>query len=314
MNTELAQYFLALMLGVGPHPGKSIYSNTPASGASSPTVAMITEVVDGKPIKAYRVLEPDVVPPTECAQPRNPACVRPRFDPDLQRWHRPETWAEGLERYWLISRAFADAAGDDKRLLKYAYVVMRHESGNGRRDVHEGTNHRPWRRKTIHEDGGRAWCLGQIYGTRSPMTRIPIMATRYEGRTLGEAVGVDYAPTRFCAQIVTDVLRTVIRGCGRRKQVTPQCVFMGYGGGFLRSSHPFIRARIATYNRLKDVPTELGKDVRLALNLPKSVKIATWRPLNTTGRRSGSMDEIFGSLSMHTKSTISAAASLVRKR
>jgi len=283
-----AEIFLSLMLLVGPHPGRTLYSQTPvAEGA--PWVTLQTFDVDGTAVQAYRELSGAA--PHACSQAGNPACRRPRLNPELKRWERPETWAEGLLRYWQIAQHAGALSGGDRAVLDYTYVILRHESGNGRRDVHEGTNHRPFRRSTKFEDGGRSWCLGQVMVTRHPGSKLP--DKKFADRKAGELVGLDDAATQLCLGVVTDRVARIIRRCGRDgRAVTPACVFLGYAGSVESADHPLIRARIATYFKVRRTKTVLGDDVRRALRLPlkskrapaASVSFAPWRT-STSGQR-----------------------------
>lgn len=274
----LAETFLALMMTV--HPGKTWYSKTPAA-EGSPLVALRSFEVDGEKVRAFDFVPAGEEAPTQCAQPKNAACSRPRLNGKTKRWERVETWREGLGRYWQISKAAAAVTKGDELLGRYLYVVVKHESGNGRRDVHEGSNHkcerprddRPCRYRTIHEDTGRSWGLGQVMVARSPRTVLPLHAFKeWRARDL---VGLTDEATVRSLTVPAFRLRKLIKRCGRKgRTVTPACVFVGYAGTKIKASHPLMRARIATFNRLPK-SLELGADVRKALGLPSPKKKAS---------------------------------------
>lgn len=292
---SFAELFLALMLLVGPHPGKTLYSQTPVD-ESSPWVTVQTFEVDGQKVSAYRTIDKDddadVKRDYACKQAGNPACRKPRYDKTLKRWQRPETWSEGLKRYWQISQ-HAGAVAESRAALEFLYVIVKHESGNGRRDVHEGTNHRPYRRRTKHEDAGKSWCLGQIMLTRHPGTNLP--DAKFKEREAGDLVGLDDAATQLCLGVVADRVHRIMRRCKKRsKVVTPACVFLGYAGSVESADHPLIKERIASWMKVKRLrgKSKLGADVRKVLGLereektprsslmPSSLSLWQWLPLS----------------------------------
>lgn len=266
----LAETFLALTLGLGPTPGRTLYSQIPVD-EDAPRVALAEVSFDGRKVKAYQLVGAE--PPPQCAQPQNPACRAPRLDPELKRWQRPETFDEGLRRYWQIARIAGDLVRD-RAELGYVFTIVRHESGL-RRDVHEGTNHRPHRLSTIHEDAGRSWCLGQIMVSRSPRGRLP--EKRYHKRTAGELVGLDDAATRRCLEVVTTRVRGIMRHCAKRSggKVYPSCVFTSYAGTAIRATHPLIRARLGTHAKVRAFKGGIGPDIRARLGLPPAKKKKT---------------------------------------
>ncbi|MEE9395205.1 MAG: hypothetical protein V3W41_22160 [Planctomycetota bacterium] len=253
---------LGLVLAVGPYPGGTLYSQTPV--AKDAALVISTKREDhGRSFKAYRLLAADEAAPYACTQRGNPVCRRPRRNVTLKRWERPETYWEGMERYWGIANAIS-ATQTSSAVLDYAVVVFRHESGMFRRDVHEGTNHRPYRRSTKHEDGGLAWSFGQIHWSTLPTAKIPIRGFKH--LTLGEMVGLDDRSTSIGVSVPIERLRRIVKRCGA---TNPSCVFTSYGGT-VSSRHPFIKARLATYarvRRLKKKDRTLSAKVREALGV-----------------------------------------------
>lgn len=267
-SAMLSEIFVALALSVGPSPGRSLQSQTPVT-EGSPLVALQPIEVDGRTVMAYRHTITGEDDPTQCAQPGNVACRRPRYDRDLKRWQRPETWGEGLARYWQIAQ-HAGAVAGSVSVLEFMLVIVRHESAFWR-SVHEGTNHRPWRRSTKWEDGGRSWCLAQVMTSRNPNTRIP--DKKWSKRRSHELVGLDDASTQLCLGLLADRVTRIMKRCGRRgRRVTPACVFLGYAGVKITAKHPLIRARLSTYAKIKTANRVLGPDVRRMIGLPPPKK------------------------------------------
>ena len=265
----IPETFLALMVTVGPHPGRTLYSQTPVT-KGAPLVALSEFTVDGKTFKAYRHLDAGEAAPYACTQAGNPVCRRPRHNRVLKRWERPETWREGLDRYWQISRMAAKVTKGDTQLAEFLYVVVLHESGNGRRDVHSGENHRPFRRRTIHEDAGRSWGLTQVMISRHPGSAVPMR--EHDNWAAEDLVGLDDASTTRGLTVAATRLRQIIHRCSKRGPVTPACVFVGYAGTSIKSTHPLMRARIHTHAKVMGASRELGNDVRKTLGLPEKKK------------------------------------------
>lgn len=259
-----AEIFLALMLLVGPPPGQTLYSYTPVTAESSDVVALMPMTIGGRETKVYQLVT-DATAPPQCAQPKNPACRRVRFNGELGRYERPETFREGLARYWQVSQLAAQHAHGDRDLLDLMFVVVLHESGNARRDVHEGTNHRPSRRRTKHEDGGRSWCLGQFMAGVSPRSQVAM--TRKRRIRAGELVGLDDDSTSRCLAVMADHLGAHLDRCKDRNggKVAPACVFTSYAGTGISSDHPLMRARVGTWQRVQRTKLELGAKVRRLL-------------------------------------------------
>lgn len=255
---------LALMLALGPFPGRSLYSQVEVDDAKAPLVALRKFTFDGRSFTAYDHFADGEQLPLQCEQPRNVACRRPRWSKDLRRWERPETFDEGLQRYWLIASAIAKQAKTDA-VAEYLITIARHESG-WRRDVHAGENHLPFRAKTKHEDRGMSWSLGQVMAGRKPTTLIPWKG--WHDVPIVNLVGVDEAATNRCLDMVEDRVSSIVRHCGRHGQaVTAACVFVGYAGTSISPKHRLIRARRATHMKLKDAPRKLGDDIRGLLGL-----------------------------------------------
>lgn len=250
---------LAAMLALGPGPGQSIYSQIEVS-EGAPLVALRTFDVDGTKVRAYTHWQPDEALPAQCAQPKNVACRRPLFQRELKRWQRPETYAEGLVRYWTIAKAIASQPKD---VHPFAVVIVRHESGF-RRDVHAGENHRPFRQTTKHEDEGHSWCLGQIMIGRKPTSLVP-----WKGFAKTKAidlVGTSQARTNRCLKVVGSRLTDIARSC-RRRRAEGSCVFIGYAGTAISRNHPLMKARAASLLKVKRAPRKLGKQIRAQLGL-----------------------------------------------
>lgn len=252
-----------MMLVLGPMPGRSLYSQVEAP-EGAPLVALRDTVIDGRAVRAYTHWGAEALP-TQCAQAGNPWCRRVVFNQPLQRWQRPETFGEGLSRYTMIARAIQETTGGGE-LADYMTVIVRHESGF-RRDVHEGSNHKPFRRTTKLEDSGRSWCLGQVMIARSPSTIVPIH--EHKDWTARELVGVTPAATTRCLTVVATRLRKIARRCSRggSRPIAPACMFLGYAGTDIKPTHPFIRARLASFAKLSGSSRELGPEIRSLIGL-----------------------------------------------
>lgn len=122
----VASAILALMLAVGPLPGRSLYS--------------VVAVAQGSPA------------PCGANERR---CRKPWRDIRTGRWLRYESESEGLARYQTIATAIAAESHGDAWIALLMIAIIRHESA-WRRDVHSGYGR--WARG----DHGRSWCLGQI--------------------------------------------------------------------------------------------------------------------------------------------------------
>lgn len=233
-------HVLAMMLTVGPAPGRTLYSDTEVRGDAPPVI-----FDDG----AYRELEPGELEPNQCTQPGNPACRRPRYDAELGRWLRTETWGEGLPRYWTIAGAIAGAAGDDAELARYLVTITRHESGWWQ-SVHAGWNHRPYRASTELEDHGRSWGLGQIMCGRSGLAQITVAG--FEHHDCRDLVGTGAETTGRAIAVSAARVRGHMAMC-RRRGAGPACVLTSYAGTAISEAHPLIRARLRTYARTAEV-------------------------------------------------------------
>lgn len=274
---SFAEIFMALMLHTGVAPGISYYSQTPSADGGQAVVRRAHQI-DALTFRAYELLDPGDKRPAACDQGGNPHCDRPHRNPHTKRWERAETFREGLARYWQISQ-HAGAIATSLEQLEYMYVIVKHESGNGRRDVHEGSNHRcdkrkpdrVCRRKTKLEDAGKSWCLAQVMATRHPGTKIP--DKDWSDRRVGELVGIDDASTQLCIGLLADRVRRIMKRCGRKgRAVTPACVFLGYAGSVKDADHPLIAARIASHAKVRRANRELGPEMRKLLGLPPKDK------------------------------------------
>jgi len=248
---------LGLILAVGPYPGGTLYSQTPVS-KDDPAAVSVPHEDKGRTFRAYRLSE------AACSQ-KGPACARPHYNAALRRWERAETYLEGLDRYWQISNAIA-AAKPSPEVLDAAVVVFRHESGMFRRDVHEGTNHRPFRTSTPHEDGGLAWGFGQIHWSNRPEVYVPVRGFRHI--RLGELVGLSDRSTALSVAVPIVRLTRIVKQCKGKGAV---CVFVGYGGT-VSAKHPLIKARVATAARVRKLTADqrsLSAKVRVQLGLKK---------------------------------------------
>ena len=220
-----------------------MYSQTPVK-KGDPLVISAKHEDHGRKFRAYRLLKANESPPNACTQKGNPVCRKPRWDKTLKRWQRPETYSEGLNRYWKIAKAIS-ATKADVKVLEFATVVFRHESGMFRRDVHEGTNHKPYRQTTKHEDGGYAWGFGQIHWSPNPNAKVPMKG--FEHLKMKDLVGLDSASTGRSVAVPIERLRRLVRDCGRNAS----CVFVGYAGTAISPNHKLIKARRSTYARLR---------------------------------------------------------------
>lgn len=256
---------LGLVLSAGPYPGGTLYSQQTVV-KEAPTVISVTHKDHGRSFKSYRILQEGEDAPYACKQKHNPACMRPRYDGTLKRWQRPETYGEGMERYWDIAKAISKTKLDDG-VLPYAITIFRHESGMFRLDVHEGTNHRPFRNYSKHEDGGQAWGFGQVMWSVHPHKHVPIEGFKH--LTLGDLVGLDEASTFNSVAAPIARISTIIKRCGVTQ---PACVFVGYAGTRIKSTHPLMRARLATYARIKRMSVKdktLSSEVKKMLGIDK---------------------------------------------
>lgn len=264
--TMTPETVLAIMLALGPSPGRSLYSQVEVDDGNAPLVALRDYTIDGASFMAFDHWDDDEQLPSQCSQPKNVACRRPRYDKELRRWERPETFHEGLERYWTIAQAISKHAPTDA-VAEFLIVITRHESG-WRRDVHAGENHLPFRKSTKHEDAGMSWSLGQVMVGKRPTIKIPWRG--WEDVPIVNLVGVDEAATNRCLDMVEDRVTSIVKHCGRRGQaVTASCVFVGYAGTSISAEHRLIRARRATHLKLKNVNRTLGDTWRALLGLNK---------------------------------------------
>lgn len=218
-----AELILALMLHLGPTPGKSIYS--------------VVEVPEGSP--------------PACDDEYSLLCREPRWDPDREAWVRPETFEEGLQRYWTIARAISEVGKGNEAGTRYLIAVTRHESG-WRRDVHEGVG------KWSRGDQGRSWCLGQLMVGRSPNSKA------LAGYRAKDLVGTSYEATKRCLTAVRAGLSRAMRACGANNDV---CVFSTYGGTTLGMKHKGIRDRVGSFRNLLGLRVDLDEQLKDVLGL-----------------------------------------------
>jgi len=220
-----AQHILALMLMLIP-PGKSIYSQT-------------------------RVTIEDVA---ACDDP-SILCRAPRYSERRGGWYRPETYAEGLERYWTIAQALHTSTEGKPHLTRLSLSVVFNESGF-RKDVHDGSSISDDYRKdgtaieTGRGDKGASWCLGQFnLGQTSDVGR--------------ELVGAGAEATSRCTDKIAKELARSWGYCRRYAQADEQCAFAVYGGRATLRDDKSILARARTYWRLKMAgERELAGDLR----------------------------------------------------
>lgn len=133
--------------------------------------------------------------PPGCDNPYSLLCAPPRYSPARKAWVRPETRAEGLERYWVIAREAATVAcagaadcSTPAVLTRAAKLVSTvHAESGFREDVHAGF---------ARGDSGRSHCLGQIMTTGLD-ARVPWLEQVY-GRDL---VGTDREHTARCLEV-----------------------------------------------------------------------------------------------------------------
>lgn len=220
-----AQHILALMLMLIP-PGKSIYSQTQVAEDSPPACA-----------------DPSIL------------CRAPRYSERRDGWYRPETYAEGLERYWTIAQALHASTEGKPHLTRLSLAVMFNESGF-RKDVHDGVSIEDKSRKdgtpieTGRGDMGASWCLGQFN----------LGATSEKGRML---IGTSAEATSRCTDKIAKELTRSWGYCRRYAQADEQCTFAVYGGSAALRDEKSILDRARTYWKLKMAgERELASDLR----------------------------------------------------
>lgn len=165
--------------------------------------------------------------PRACDDPISLLCQPPKWSEAHGAHTRPETFDEGLERYWTIAQSVA-ATGD---VAPAALTVIYHESGF-RRDVHSGVG------KWARGDQGRSHCLGQLLWGR----------TSSKAKTL---VGLDRGSTDRCIAAVVRHLRHV-------SNERPYAKFARYGGVWC-SDDRRIFSRVATFRRVQTAAPLLPK-------------------------------------------------------
>jgi len=201
-----AEAILAWMLSLQP-PGASIYSQV--------------------------VVEADS--PRACDDATSLLCQPPKWSEEHEGFVRPETYNEGLPRYWTIAQSIA-ARG---KLAPAVLTVVYHESGF-RRDVHSGVG------KWSRGDDGRSWCLGQMMLGR----------TNPAGPKL---VGTSRKATDRCIDAVSRHLRYI-------KNERPYAKFARYGGVYSRGDLRVL-SRVKTYRRVRSSAPKLDAEVRRLLLL-----------------------------------------------
>lgn len=204
-----AETILALMLLLGPRPGTSPYSVVPVAEGTPPA----------------------------CATSGDWKCRTPWWSPWHKSYVRPETYTEGVQRYWDIAQAIATHTAGDDRLARTVITITHHES-NWRRDTHSGVG------PLAIGDQGRSWCLGQIMLGRNPERRLSI------GGVTRDLVGTSPEATGRCIHLTAVMARRATDRCRGSAGATAYCVFAAYGGLPASTTHPGIRARAATYDTL----------------------------------------------------------------
>lgn len=203
----LAESLLAIMLQLA-QPGQSIYSLTEVAQDAGPA----------------------------CSDRMSLLCTEPRYDAHHAAYVRPETWGEGLARYWTIAQAVEQIAKPDS-LQAVILTAIYHESGF-RRDVHSGIG--GWSRG----DRGKSWCLGQIMLGESGTRRVT------EGWTARELVGIDADSTNRCLTVVARYAAASIAAC-QGMAADGACIFSFYAGGMRARTDKRIDERRKTLARVR---------------------------------------------------------------
>lgn len=229
--------------------------------------------------------------PAACAG-YSPLCAAPWWSREHRSWVRPETWEEGLHRYWVIAQEVAAVAlweagrcpdgnvgldcsgalgaasswpestgswgGVPEDLAELVSTVIFHESGF-RRDVHSGVG------KWAKGDQGRSRCLGQLMTVRGAALEL-VEARGWKPKDL---LGVDAAATRRCLVVVAD-------GLIRVHKASPWATFAAYGGvsaGAPAATKKRLRARVATLQRMPELmATPLEERVIDLLDIEEEVE------------------------------------------
>lgn len=200
---------------------------------------------------SYSVVPVDAHAPAPCERRHDPLCRKPWYSAHHKGHVRVETYDEGLRRYWLVAQTIAEQTAGDLELSRLVTTVAFHESGF-RRDVHSGVG------VDAKGDAGRSWCLVQQMlgqsGRGKTRTGVPAF----------KLVGVDVLATERCIGAgVHDLILVRKRGAK-----SARAYFAGYGGLKSDSRHPYINARVATYDKLTAMgEPELSAEVREALGI-----------------------------------------------
>lgn len=216
----IAESILAIMLQLAT-PGQSIYSLTEVAQDAGPA----------------------------CADRMSLLCTAPKYNAHHSSWVRPETWGEGLARYWTIAKTLESVAQSDA-LQAIVLTAIYHESGM-RKDVMSGIG--GWARG----DRGKSWCLGQILLGASGNTKVT------EGWAARELVGIDPESTRKCLTVTTRYASASLSAC-HGMAADGACVFSFYAGGNRARTDKRLVERARTLARVR----ELGHPV-----LPLEAKV-----------------------------------------
>lgn len=233
---------------------------------------LVTLQLPGQSIYSLRIVSEGS--PAACDDRNSLLCAEPRWLPERAAWVRPERIAEGAQRYGVVANELAAVStwasgtaapegwpplperrwrGTSEELAQALAVVLVHEAGVAREDVHSGLTAYS-RDDTARGDGGRSWCLTQQQMGRSPTARRRYPVDRWEARHL---VGTDAASTRRCLIVGADVLASAAERCRRQRDPSSACLFAQYGGGGVRKDDKRVKARVATLAKVRRIWTEL---------------------------------------------------------
>ncbi len=238
--------------------------------------------------------------PAGCDDANSLLCQPPKPNPDWDGQHtRPETEAEGRQRYALIARTIHRVAhqmtwqkhprcqpasiarwSDDKapeecerawrarpwqgtadQLSYYLIAVFYNESGF-RRDVHAGVG--KMSKGDPDEQGkGQSWCMGQrkLGATGNAKTK--------RGWRARDRVGLATASTERCAITTVDVLSRAYNVCRSPWGPAargPVCIFGIYGGIWAPAGDKRVALRVRSYRRIGQLEARFVAEIEAKLN------------------------------------------------
>ncbi|MBW2672287.1 MAG: hypothetical protein JRD89_02575 [Deltaproteobacteria bacterium] len=251
----------------------------------------------GRSIYSQTVVQPDAGP--GCEQKNSLLCAEPLPNPQWDGQHtRPETAAEGTERYrmiatvihkvagemtwkahprcqpasvarWAKSKADTECAaawrlrpwqGNTDKLIQYLLAVSFNESGF-RRDVHAGKG-KMSRGDPDKQGRGQSWGLGQRKLGASGNGK----TTR--GWTATQLVGLDEQSTERAIVTIVDGISRGRSACRSRlisSATGPTCVFGIYGGIWAATGDERIILRVKTFHRIAELSKQFQAEQRAEL-------------------------------------------------